>query len=324
MKQDIRGIWIRLARIQQDISMEALCHGICAQSYLSKIENQQVAASNEILEALLAKLKVDYHHLSDDDLKQYFHLVDQESYLVHQQAKELVSQASEYRYSNLTLFYALFRQHYDEHVPNDFLDPTPYVSYMSNQEKQIYQTYLLNQRHPLDALRQQASAYLEQGRYLLAFTQWQLIYQQSTSIIRMADALGQMAVCASYLDMDYAIDLFHQTSQLDNSAFRRQWVDYNLGCLALIQGNFELAHRYLDDLNHAKDKQFILARLEGKSAACPSDEPIYQVMLKENFETSLEYGQLLQEKVGSLLWDALWKRYCVKTRQYKGIIQLLK
>ena len=50
---DIAGLLIRQARLQRDWSQEGLCRGICAPSYLSKIEQGKPAPSPEVTELLL-------------------------------------------------------------------------------------------------------------------------------------------------------------------------------------------------------------------------------------------------------------------------------
>lgn len=52
---------IRHARLQKNWSQEGLCAGICAVSYLSKIEQGKVMPSPEILRALLGRLDVSWH-----------------------------------------------------------------------------------------------------------------------------------------------------------------------------------------------------------------------------------------------------------------------
>ena len=47
---DIAGLLIRQARLQRDWSQEGLCRGICAPSYLSKIEQGKAAPSPEVTE----------------------------------------------------------------------------------------------------------------------------------------------------------------------------------------------------------------------------------------------------------------------------------
>lgn len=54
------GLLIRKLRLERDYSQAGLCRGICAPSYLSKIEQGQAEARPEILERLLAALGVTY------------------------------------------------------------------------------------------------------------------------------------------------------------------------------------------------------------------------------------------------------------------------
>ena len=54
------GTLIRQLRIARNYSQAGLAHGICAPSYLSKIEQGQAEAGTEILEKLFAALGVEY------------------------------------------------------------------------------------------------------------------------------------------------------------------------------------------------------------------------------------------------------------------------
>lgn len=54
------GLMIRRERLNRNYSQESLCRGICAVSYLSKIEQGQVEAREEIIRALLKRLQVHY------------------------------------------------------------------------------------------------------------------------------------------------------------------------------------------------------------------------------------------------------------------------
>lgn len=53
------GGWIRTYRLDQNMSQTSLCQGICAVSYLSKIETNQVVASHEIITLLFDRLGYD-------------------------------------------------------------------------------------------------------------------------------------------------------------------------------------------------------------------------------------------------------------------------
>lgn len=58
--KDLRGFLIRYYRLQKNFSQEGLCHGICAVSYLSKIEQGRVVAADEIYQALFQALGISF------------------------------------------------------------------------------------------------------------------------------------------------------------------------------------------------------------------------------------------------------------------------
>ena len=55
---DISGLLIRRERLRRDWSQEGVCRGICAVSYLSKVEQGKAQASEEVLRALFARLDI--------------------------------------------------------------------------------------------------------------------------------------------------------------------------------------------------------------------------------------------------------------------------
>lgn len=56
MREELCGYLIRRERLRRDWSQEGLCRGICAASYLSKIEQGKTRPSEEIVKALFARL----------------------------------------------------------------------------------------------------------------------------------------------------------------------------------------------------------------------------------------------------------------------------
>ena len=54
------GYLIRCERLAQNLSQEGLAKGICAVSYLSKIEQGQVEPGQEIIDRLFAALHIDF------------------------------------------------------------------------------------------------------------------------------------------------------------------------------------------------------------------------------------------------------------------------
>ena len=69
------GVWIRQNRLQKNWSQDGLCKGICAVSYLSKIEQGKVIPAPEILYALAAKLNGSWE-TDPDVLARYRSLID--------------------------------------------------------------------------------------------------------------------------------------------------------------------------------------------------------------------------------------------------------
>ena len=54
------GLLIRRERLEKDYSQEGLCRGICAVSYLSKIEQGKAQAGDDVVVPLLARLGIDF------------------------------------------------------------------------------------------------------------------------------------------------------------------------------------------------------------------------------------------------------------------------
>lgn len=58
MHEKLQGLLIRRKRLERNWSQAGLCQGICAVSYLSKIEQGKTQGSREILELLFARLEI--------------------------------------------------------------------------------------------------------------------------------------------------------------------------------------------------------------------------------------------------------------------------
>ena len=61
MSHSLPAQLIRMERLRKDWSQAGLCHGICAVSYLSKIEQGKAEPSGDILALLLARLGIRWH-----------------------------------------------------------------------------------------------------------------------------------------------------------------------------------------------------------------------------------------------------------------------
>lgn len=108
------GYLIKYNRLKLNYSQEGLCRGICAVSYLSKIENGVADPSSEIIEQLFKALNINY--LKDEILlskykSMLFNFFDKSFHdePTTEEEKEL-SKADEYLlYSELGLEHQLFR-----------------------------------------------------------------------------------------------------------------------------------------------------------------------------------------------------------------------
>ena len=63
------GLRLRQQRLKRGWSQEGLCRGICAASYLSKIEQGQVQAAPELLELLFRRLELPWYGESLPELE---------------------------------------------------------------------------------------------------------------------------------------------------------------------------------------------------------------------------------------------------------------
>ena len=66
---------IRYERLKRNWSQEGLCDGICAVSYLSKIEQGKAEPSDDILQALMQRLELKWH--DGEDAQEVRRLLDE-------------------------------------------------------------------------------------------------------------------------------------------------------------------------------------------------------------------------------------------------------
>ncbi len=136
------GRLIRFHRIKKGYSQEYLAHGICVVSYLSKIENGNVDAAEEIKNAILKKLDVkyennDYHkQLLDNYFNEHFIKMKENRY-----REELISLKDDIYQSVLVLYYRLFelyefwQSREDEQAYKIFVELTKMQKAMSEHEQ---------------------------------------------------------------------------------------------------------------------------------------------------------------------------------------------
>lgn len=149
------GMLIRKYRIEQNMSQEGLCQGICAVSYLSKIENGSITCSDEIISQLFDVLGISIPN-NMCSLEKYSTKIDDffHSYFMHNNesskelAEELLKQRNVLIHSNLSIdmmlteAYWCFYSETDKEVINSKLQELlQFKDYMDT--TQTYRLYIL-------------------------------------------------------------------------------------------------------------------------------------------------------------------------------------
>ena len=149
------GMLIRKYRLEQNMSQEALCQGICAVSYLSKIEKGSVLGSNEIISGLFDVLGISIPDNSEvlepyeEKIKDYFRYL---SFSNTQESKSIMAELRTRRHVLIHSYLAIdmmlveafdnFENHKDKAALKALLlDLLKYEDYMDN--GQTHHLYML-------------------------------------------------------------------------------------------------------------------------------------------------------------------------------------
>ena len=111
-EQDFLSSWIKYNRLKQEISQDALAHGICSTSHLSYFENGKKPLRPEIIEALLNKLQLDisqhpehFKHLRHTFHKFLTRIEGFEFIQAHERYEEIVSLSEHIQHSPYEIEY---------------------------------------------------------------------------------------------------------------------------------------------------------------------------------------------------------------------------
>ncbi|MEG0274913.1 MAG: helix-turn-helix transcriptional regulator [Longicatena sp.] len=276
---NITGFLIRYARLQQNISQEGLCKGICVVSYLSKIEQGKVNASEEVIAPLFERLGLTY--LSDQafvenykkTIKRFFHnYFLQEDY--EAELQDIRSVADVLMGSQLVIdlhlveLYAKDCEHYTEEHVALFEKLEKFESYMNDDQLFLY--YLSvdlkgNTKEAINALKKAGNIkncsvqklWLGQAYYFMGDNAEANVYFQQA--YQLASEEGN-AVCM----LDSALFLGNSYSNTHDDALMRKHykqcemlahslkredilpaLHYNIGSSLLQWGRIEEAEEYL-------------------------------------------------------------------------------
>lgn len=146
---DYRYVLIKKYRKEKEYSLESLSHGICSVSYLSKIENNEIHASNEILNLLLNKLDISLLEPQEEDkvkklLDQFFESMFAYNTKVYEISKQLQIYKDQVKTSSVYIYYQLyllFAQKLELVELKEAIDIESYLVFMNEKEMRLYQIF---------------------------------------------------------------------------------------------------------------------------------------------------------------------------------------
>ena len=257
---EYRGKLIYRERMRRGWSQEGLCKGICAVSYLSKIENGKADASGEILRLLLNRLELPASEAIEAEAAKlaeaaYELLFSGRSDAFHAGMEGKPSE--KYRASSAGLDFLLLEQFAGEHSPLD----AELESCMD--ERQLALQRILQQRHA-DAIRLLPNAFCHLRAGMHAYNAGDyasaLEYLQAGYNLAAAEGAPQlMLMCKVFignlhsarLDVEHMLQHYaiakRLASALGEDEIIRQ-MDYNIASTQMENGEFEEAFRYFSGL----------------------------------------------------------------------------
>lgn len=280
------GTIIKKHRLDQNMSQESLCAGICAVSYLSKIENGQAKSSHEILVLLFNRLGLPFPETLGEIEKCGAQIYETIQTLLLGEKEDAAAQYQTLSENKgvflasplaidwliLELYFSIDKRDYAE-VSEKLADLEAYAKHFSSIQK--YHAYMLKGLvavhevsfdSALDAfikamhirrdgliIAQLAMTYFYKGDYVSAITFGDEAYTTLMDAGYLTVAIevsGIVATAYSNLEqIDKALHVYKRQLNLTRSSGQtmvRYSVNYNIGATYLLMGDFENARLYLN------------------------------------------------------------------------------
>lgn len=149
---DYRGLLIKKQRKELDISLEALSHGVCSPSYLSKIENNILVANDDIYNLLFKKLGIStMDTIKEEKIKQmldlFFKYYMSSDSKIFKVMDELLEYKDEVLSSCLFIQYQLFLLYASEmnsQINISLAEVEAYYSYMDDSQREYFNLFRLS------------------------------------------------------------------------------------------------------------------------------------------------------------------------------------
>lgn len=281
----MNGIIIKKHRLEQNMSQSGLCEGICAVSYLSKIEQNKVQPSYEILSLLLDRLGLEIPKKSLDcyeykhriyevikNLEMGFDEVARESY------QALKGESHIFNIMELSIDWWLLEGYYlyDDHLLEDLSYKLKAIEgfkdLLTNHQRSYYEIlrgfYFLENKQYEEAIKSfqasvslrrdgltlsyLASAYFSAGKYATAVTIGQEAYIKLMEDGNLHQAVNiSLSLAAAYSNsrqIPKAIKIYERLLNI-NYYYKRETLEsdvyYNLGATYIMNKDYRAGLNYL-------------------------------------------------------------------------------
>lgn len=360
--KDYRGFLIRKERKRLNISLEALSHGICSPSYLSKIENNTLIANDSIYDLLLEKLGMRLLDKEEEEkLRSMLDLFFQYYMSSNQQLLEVMKALLEYKdkVSSSALFipyqlFLLYASEMNSQITVSIKQVEEYYPYMDSQQREYFNLFRLSSGNItlsenddwiyVRTLKAKANLYMYQKHIFKAYD----LYKTCLSYVvelgnknLISEILCSLGWVCLNVDIEQAEKYYLSAVSYDSKY--RQLAFYNLGATMLQNKRYrKKGKQYLENgLKHCKaafmetkykEALFIYTVLyEDKKDAeriikdlrdCEHID-ILSMMLKEHYQLNVDYqNRLMKVKDTSTLFKFLYCKNCECLRKYKDICSL--
>ena len=356
---DYRGLLIKKQRKELDISLEALSHGVCSPSYLSKIENNILVANDDIYNLLFKKLGIStMDTIKEEKIKQmldlFFKYYMSSDSKVFKIINELLEYKDEVVSSCLFVQYQLFLLYASEmnsQINISLAEVEAYYSYMDDSQREYFNLFRLSSGNMelsdneewifIRRLKSKANLYAYQKNVFKAYDLYKICLKYATElgnknlIAEILCALGWLC-----LEVDLKQAEQYYTNAVSYDTQYKSLAYYNLGAI-LIQHKNEMkkGYQYLNEgLKTCKDEQMRMKYKEAifiyfivnddkntakkmiKELENSEYIDVFLLMLNKDHESNEEYQHRLKElKNDSLLFKFLFIKNCQYLHKYKEI-----
>ena len=322
------GVFLRMMRLERGWSQEELCHGICAVSYLSKIEQGKVVANQDLQKRLFEKLDVSWQSVPGEEGRRLCNALYE---LVFADDTEGIEESKEYGLlrqegfglGTYYLDYLVLRAYccHDKSLIHDDL-----IDLLDSRQKCLY--LLLNQQpeaalqvYPCALAAMQAGIQAYQTKHYGLALEY---LQQANDIASVKGYARIMMISRTNMAYCYAKFRDFQNMTIHSAAARRlaaaigaeSWVktiEYNLASVAVELGNYEKGYEYFSKLNN-------LSVLDAHKYAICCEKLERRVEALAVLKKPMEQASGLERKMCEIVWFRLKNKEYIQHSEYGELL----